>query len=101
MFFLIECQPLSRSAQGIILYNDQNYWRQPFLTVIDIPRVSDDVGKLYFQNRIMHTSVCGVRGSFLLVSGKLEYDVGWDTACLAEDYDFAWRVSILLPIELL
>ena len=54
------------------------------------------MGKLYFQNRVTHTSVCGVRGSFLLTSGKVENAVGWDIGCLVEDYEFAWRVSVFL-----
>ncbi|KAL8742811.1 MAG: hypothetical protein Q9190_004764 [Brigantiaea leucoxantha] len=87
-------------GQGIILYNDQNYWRNPLLTIIDIPRVTDDLGKLYFQDRVMHQSIWGVRGSFLLVSGRLEYAAGWETECRAEDYDFAWRVRNPLSADL-
>ena len=60
---------------------------------MDIPRVVDEFGKYYFQNRIMHSSFHGVRGSFLLTSGKIENAIGWDTACLTEDYDFAWKAS--------
>lgn len=60
---------------------------------MDVTRVADDLGKLYFQNHVTHASICGVRGSFLLASGRLECNVGWDTACLTEDYDFAWKVG--------
>ena len=62
-------------SQGIIFYNDQHYWSQPFLGVVDVPRVADDLGKLYFQNRVTHTSVCGFRGSFLLTSGYVYFEV--------------------------
>ena len=67
---------------------------------MDISRVVDEFGKYYFQNRIMHTSFHGVRGSFLLTSGKIENAIGWETACLTEDYDFAWKArdhSFLTP----
>ena len=77
------------------MYTARNYWRQTFLSVIDVLRVVEDIGKYYFQNRVLRRSFNGVRGSFLLTSGKLENDVGWDTACLAEDYEFAWRVRSL------
>ena len=53
----------------------------------------DEFGKYYFQTRIAHSSFNGVRGSFLLTSSKIENEIGWDTSCLTEDYDFAWKAS--------
>ena len=67
---------------------------------MDIPRLVDEFGKYYFQNRITHSSFHGVRGSFLLTSGKIENEIGWDSTCLTEDYDFAWKASGQLSLSM-
>jgi hypothetical protein len=80
-------------GQGLILYNSRNTWKNWFLTAADILRIRDDLGKLYLQSFVVHKPWWGLRGSFLLLRGNVEQEVGWDTDCLTEDYCFSARVS--------
>ncbi|KAG6356234.1 hypothetical protein INS49_015621 [Diaporthe citri] len=78
-------------GQGFVFYNSSGFWANWLLTVADLTRIVDDMGKLFFQSFVVHRPYWGLRGSFLLLSGAVENEVGWDTDCLTEDYDFSWR----------
>jgi hypothetical protein len=85
-------------GQGLILYNNCNnnaakYFGNVLIAVADVARVVDDLGKLFWQNAVRHTPSSGMRGSFLLVQADVERFIGWDTACLVEDYWFSRKVS--------
>jgi len=69
------------------------------ITAADICRCRDDLGKFFLASSRLHVPVFGVHGSFLLVRGKVENEVGWDTDSLVEDFRFSLQVTIL-PLQL-
>ncbi|KAJ3039390.1 hypothetical protein HDV00_012266 [Rhizophlyctis rosea] len=76
-------------GQGVILYNQYKFWRNPFFTVADGLRVGDDLSRFHLQYTYFHRPFFGAHGSFLLTNGKVENDVTWDLGSLTEDYQFA------------
>jgi hypothetical protein len=84
--------PSLRLAQGIILYNAFNFWHHALSTIADIPRARDDYGKFFVTNGFLNFPALGVHGSFLLISGKVQNAVGWDTDSAAEDFWFGLEV---------
>jgi hypothetical protein len=79
--------------QGVILYNSFDFWRHKLITIADIVRGRDDFGKFYFAHNFLHVPIFGIHGSFLLINGKLENEIGWDTDSLVEDFWFGLQVS--------
>jgi hypothetical protein len=80
-------------AQGYIFYNHHNYWKNWLLTFADVGRVRDDLGRYQWQASCLGKPLFGVHGSFILINGKVENAVGWDTDNLVEDYWFSDKVS--------
>ncbi|KAI1342853.1 hypothetical protein F5Y15DRAFT_412530 [Xylariaceae sp. FL0016] len=80
-------------GQGFVFYNKGSFWGNWLLTVADLRRVADDMGKLFLQNFVIHRPYWGLRGSFLLLSGDVENRIGWDSDCLTEDYEFSWKLT--------
>ena len=78
-------------GQGIILYNQYEYWSRPLITVADAIRVGDDIGRFHFQYKVIHQPVFGAHGSFLLTNGQLENEIGWEISGMTEDFEFALR----------
>lgn len=78
-----------RIGQGIILYNSVNYWEQAVLTLAEIIRFREDLGRFNLQHGTLRQSIWGVHGSFLLLSAKLENEITWDTTTSAEDFWFS------------
>ncbi|ORY27600.1 hypothetical protein BCR33DRAFT_802628 [Rhizoclosmatium globosum] len=81
-------------GQGIIIYNRKWYWKSWLITVADAIRVGDDLSRFHFQATVFERPIVGVHGSFLLLNGKVEKEVGWDFGSLAEDFEFshaAWE----------
>ena len=79
-------------GQGILLYNNRGFWLRPLITVADAVRTGDDVGRFFAQLAWLHRPVFGLHGSFLLVNGALENELGWDhEGSLVEDYAFSLR----------
>ncbi|ORY09813.1 glycosyl transferase family group 2-domain-containing protein [Clohesyomyces aquaticus] len=76
-------------GQCLIFYNHRKFWKNSLITVADIARVVDDLGKLFWQNTVTHLPWWGVRGSSLLIKASAEKSIGWDTTNLVEDYWFA------------
>lgn len=76
-------------GQGVILYNQYNYWKNWIFTVADAIRVGDDLARFQLQYSYFHRPVFGAHGSFLLSNGAVENDVTWDLGSLTEDYEFA------------
>lgn len=92
----IERNPDMHIAQGMILYNAKGYWGNWLTAAADVVRVLDDLGRYQAQWNWLGTPVFGMHGSFVLVNGEVEGDVGWETGCLTEDYWFAVQVSSYL-----
>ena len=70
------CQDYCRRSpyiygQGLILYNNYEFWRHPLQTAADCIRVADDLGKFHLQLARIHWPIFGLHGSFLLVKGSL------------------------------
>ena len=63
-----------------------DFWTHPFVTAIDMIRVSDDFARYRFQGDYIGDPSAGVHGSFLLTSGAVENSITWDVDCLVEDY---------------
>ena len=83
-------QSRSLLGQGVILYNNHEFWKFPVPTAADCLRVADDPGRFHLQYALLHKPIFGVHGSFLLVNGQLEQEITWDTMdSLVEDYAFA------------
>lgn len=78
-------------GQGIILYNQHEYWSRPLMTISDAIRVGDDVGRFHFQYKIIHSPIFGAHGSFLLTNGALENEVTWEIGGMTEDFEFALK----------
>ncbi|KAJ3053400.1 hypothetical protein HK097_004376 [Rhizophlyctis rosea] len=76
-------------GQGVILYNQYNYWKNWFFTVADALRVGDDLSRFQLQYTYFRSPVFGAHGSFLLTNGLVENHVTWDLGSLTEDYQFA------------
>jgi hypothetical protein len=82
------------------LYNAYQFWSHKLITAADICRCRDDLGKFFLAHSRLHVPVFGVHGSFLLVRGKVENEVGWDTDSLVEDFRFSLQVTNHLPMQL-
>jgi len=80
-------------AQGYIFYNHHGYWQNWLLTLGDMVRVTDDIGRYQWQANCLGTPLFGVHGSFFLVNGDVENVTTWDTDNLTEDYWFASQVG--------
>lgn len=75
------------------MYNAYQFWSHKLITAADICRCRDDLGKFFLAHSRLHVPVFGVHGSFLLVRGKVENEVGWDTDSLVEDFRFSLQVT--------
>jgi hypothetical protein len=80
------------TAQGIIMYNAHQYWDNWLLTAADIIRVIDDFGHFQFQLNCWGKAEDGFHGSFLLLNGKVENTITWETDSIVEDMDFGMKV---------
>ncbi|TPX61528.1 hypothetical protein PhCBS80983_g01019 [Powellomyces hirtus] len=83
-------------GQGVIMYNQYHFWKNPFYTVADALRVGDDLSRFHLQYTYFHCPVFGAHGSFLLTNGAVENAVTWDLGSLTEDFQFAvqaWRLG--------
>lgn len=65
-----------RIGQGAIVYH-RNWKRHPFLTLADMPRTGDDLGRFYLAYRSGIT-LFGMHGSFIVVRNDVEKSVGFD-----------------------
>jgi len=84
-------------AQGYIFYNHHGYWKNWLLTLGDMVRVTDDIGRYQWQANCLGSPLFGVHGSFFLVNGDVENVTTWDTDNLTEDYWFASKVPLGCP----
>lgn len=80
--------------QGFILYNNRDFWKSYLLTTLDIVRVVDDLGKYFVQYSLWRIPLHGVHGSFLLIRGQVENEIGWDDSSIVEDYTFSMKASL-------
>jgi hypothetical protein len=78
----------------MIFFNAFNYWKSPLLTIADLSRSADDLGRFHVLLAHIHIPLRGLHGSFVLLNGQVENAVTWDTDCLVEDYWFGLCVSI-------
>ncbi|KAI8804007.1 glycosyl transferase family group 2-domain-containing protein [Cladochytrium replicatum] len=76
-------------GQGVILYNQYQYWKNWVFTVADALRVGDDLSRFQLQFSYIHRPIWGCHGSFLMNNGLVENCVTWDLGSLTEDYEFA------------
>jgi len=81
-------------AQGYIFYNNHDYWRHWLLTLGDVERVTQDLGRYQWQASSAGKPMFGVHGAFLLINGDGQNTVTWDTDNLAEDFWFSQKVCI-------
>jgi egghead protein (zeste-white 4 protein) len=65
-----------RIGQGAILYH-RNLGSHPALTLADMVRTGDDLGRFHLQHRLGYT-LFGLHGSFILVRNSVERIVGFD-----------------------
>jgi hypothetical protein len=49
-------------------------------------------GRFFFWAQYIHIPVGGFHGSFVLCSGRIENEIGWNTDSLAEDAWFSFQV---------
>lgn len=79
-------------GQGVICY-DRMVERKPFLTLADMIRTGDDVGRYHLQHRLGFT-IFGLHGSFILVRNDVASRVGFDfgpDGSITEDAFWALR----------
>jgi len=82
-------------GQGVILYNQFNYWKNWIFSVADGIRVGDDLARFQLQYSYVHRPIFGCHGSFLLCNGAVENEISWDLGSLTEDYEFAMQAWVL------
>lgn len=59
-------------------------------------RIADDFGRFQLPVRLLQRPLLGwMHGSWILINGEVENSVTWDTACIAEDFWFAYRAASL------
>jgi egghead protein (zeste-white 4 protein) len=81
-----------RIGQGLILYHG-NMEGHPFLTLADMIRTGEDLGRFHLQHRLGFT-LFGLHGSFILVRNSVEQEVGFDVGVegsITEDAFWALR----------
>lgn len=81
-----------RIGQGVILYH-RSLFTHRFLTLADMIRTGEDLGRFHFQHRLGIT-LFGLHGSFILVRNSVEKQVGFDfgpVGSLTEDAFWALR----------
>jgi beta-1,4-mannosyltransferase len=71
-----EASGAHRIGQGAILYH-RNLGSHPALTLADMVRTGDDLGRFHLQHRLGYT-LFGLHGSFILVRNSVERVVGFD-----------------------
>jgi egghead protein (zeste-white 4 protein) len=71
-----EASGTHRIGQGAILYH-RHLDRHPFLTLADMVRTGDDLGRFHFQHRVGRT-LFGLHGSFILVRDSVERQCDFD-----------------------
>ncbi|KAJ3185471.1 hypothetical protein HDU87_000092 [Geranomyces variabilis] len=76
-------------GQGVIMYNQYNYWNNWIFTVADAIRVGDDLSRFHLQYTYFRRPIFGAHGSFLLSNGVVENSITWDLGSLTEDFQFA------------
>lgn len=87
-----EASGAHRIGQGAILYH-QKLREHPLLTLADMIRTGDDLGRFYLQHRLGVT-LFGLHGSFILVRSSVEKQVGFDfgpEGSITEDAFWALR----------
>jgi len=85
--------PVMQLAQGIILYNGHNYWKNGLMVYADVIRILDDFGRYQFQWNHCRRPIFGMHGSFMLINGEVENQITWETDNLTEDYWFALQAQ--------
>ena len=56
-------------------------------------RIAEDFGRFQLPIRFFRRSLLGwMHGSGILINGAVENHVQWETACVAEDFWFAYNV---------
>ncbi|KAI9093863.1 glycosyl transferase family group 2-domain-containing protein [Phlyctochytrium arcticum] len=83
-------------GQGVIMYNQYHFWKNPVFTVADGLRVGDDLSRFHLQYSYFRRPIFGAHGSFLLTNGAVENAVTWDLGSLTEDFQFAvkaWQLG--------
>lgn len=79
-------------GMGIIHYNSVNHWTNPFLSTAEVVRISEDFGRFQLPVRLFRRPLLGwMHGSWILINGEVENRVTWETACVAEDFLFAYN----------
>ena len=82
-------------CQGTIYYSGANHWKNSFLSVAEVTRIAEDFGRFQLPVRLFRRPMLGwMHGSWILISGKVQNAVTWDTACIAEDFWFAYNVGV-------
>ncbi|KAL3470109.1 glycosyl transferase family group 2-domain-containing protein [Aspergillus californicus] len=83
-------------GMGTILYNAANHWKNSFLSTAEVIRIADDYGRFQLPVRLFRRPILGwMHGSWILINGAVENKVTWDTACIAEDFWFAYQAASL------
>ena len=83
--------------QGTIYYNAENHWKNKFLSVAEMLRIAEDFGHFQLPSRLVRRPILGyMHGSWILINGRVENEITWETACMAEDYWFALAVRLTM-----
>lgn len=83
-------------GMGTIHYNAVNHWTNPFLSAAEVVRMSEDFGRFQLPVRLFRRPLLGwMHGSWILINGEVENRVTWETACVAEDFWFAYNAVTL------
>ena len=79
-------------GQGEIVYNGNGYAPWKATCAADALRTGDDLLRFKWQYKALHAPIFGSHGSFLLVPGEVEREIGWDVGAsgsVTEDAAFA------------
>lgn len=71
-----------------------NHWTTTFLSAAEVIRIAEDYGRFQLPVKLLRRPLLGwMHGSWILINGAVEDKVTWETACMAEDFWFAYKVS--------
>ncbi|KAL4878172.1 glycosyl transferase family group 2-domain-containing protein [Aspergillus karnatakaensis] len=83
-------------GMGTIYYNGASHWDNALLSTAEALRIAEDFGRFQLPVRLFNRPQLGwMHGSWILINGEVENKVTWDTACVAEDFWFAYQAAAL------
>ncbi|KAL4955421.1 glycosyltransferase like family 2-domain-containing protein [Aspergillus filifer] len=83
-------------GMGSIHYNGASHWTNNLMSAGEAMRITEDFGRFQLPVQLTQKPQLGwMHGSWILINGEVENKVTWDTACVAEDFWFAYSAKAM------